>query len=56
MEDQTSPTDFSLNIQESDEIAEVFVGYRTTDGEEIILTSAELPVRATLQSSKLQTE
>jgi hypothetical protein len=49
MGDNQSPIEISLEIEESDDIAEVFLGYETADGTEYILASVALPASGELR-------
>jgi len=56
MENKSSPVTVTLEVERSDDIANVFIGYETTDGTEHILASAAPPVSAELWGSPIPPE
>lgn len=51
MENESSPITITFEIERSDLINKVFIGYETTDGAEHILASAAPPVSSELWGS-----
>lgn len=56
MEDGAVPVDVSLDVQDSDGIAAVFIGYQTSDGDEVVIASAEPPATAQLKGQDFHTD
>jgi len=52
MEDEPLPVNVSLEFQDPDDIAAVFIGYEMSDGSEVIVASAEPPASADLKGTQ----
>ena len=54
MEEDSSPVEVRIEVEDAEEIATVFIGYEETDGTQVIVASAEVPASAELKGRQLQ--